>query len=120
MYRVTKVVADLGWVDLHLESSPGRWAATVATYCPSQMVQHPKYKSTQLRSVTTFVTLYLWHSSRPRGEDEAAALVDGNPLQPVLQHFFGLLGPESHELPPTQHALLLGHPNVLHDRLQVR
>ena len=57
-YRVTKVVADLGLVDLDLGSSPGSWAATVATYCPSQMVQHPKYKSTQFRSATTFVTLY--------------------------------------------------------------
>ena len=57
IYRVTKVVADLGWVDLDLVSSPGRWAATVATYCPSQMVQHPKSKSTQPRSATTFVTL---------------------------------------------------------------
>ena len=55
-YRVTKVVAD-GWVDLDLVGSPGRWAATVATYCPSQMVQHPKSKSTQPRSATTFVTL---------------------------------------------------------------
>ena len=44
LYRVTKVVADLGWVDLDLVSSPGRWAATVATYYPSQMVQHPIYK----------------------------------------------------------------------------
>ena len=57
-YRVTKVVADLGLVGLDLGSSPGSWAATVATYCPSQMVQHPKYKSTQFRSATTFVTLY--------------------------------------------------------------
>ena len=56
--RVTKVVADLGWVDLYLVSSLDRWAATVATYCPSQMVQHPKSNSTQPRSATTFVTLY--------------------------------------------------------------
>ena len=59
MYRVTKVVADLGWVDLDLLSSHSRWAATVATYCPSQMVQYPKSKSTQPRSATTFVTLYV-------------------------------------------------------------
>ena len=58
-YRVTKVVADLGWVDLDLISSPGMWAATVATYCPNQMVQHPKSKSTQPRSATTIVTLYM-------------------------------------------------------------
>ena len=57
-YRVTKVVADLGLVGLDLGSSPGSWAATVATYCPNQMVQHPKSKSTQLRSATTLVTLY--------------------------------------------------------------
>ena len=37
----------LGWVDLHLGSSPGWWADTEATYCPSRMVEHPKSKSTQ-------------------------------------------------------------------------
>ena len=37
----------LGWVDLDLGSSPGWWAATVVTYCPSRMVEHPKSKSTQ-------------------------------------------------------------------------
>ena len=28
----------LGWVDSDLGSSPGWWAASVATYCPSRMV----------------------------------------------------------------------------------
>ena len=37
----------LGWVDLDLGSSPGWWADTVATYCQSRMVEHPKSKSTQ-------------------------------------------------------------------------
>ena len=37
----------LGWVDLDLVSSPGWWAASVATYCPSRMVEHPKSNSTQ-------------------------------------------------------------------------
>ena len=37
------------FVDLDLGSSPGWWAATVATYCPSRMVEHPKSKSTQPR-----------------------------------------------------------------------
>ena len=37
----------LGWVDLDLGSSPGWGADTVATYCPSRMVEHPKSKSTQ-------------------------------------------------------------------------
>ena len=36
-----------GFVDLDLWSSPGWWAATVATYCPSRMVEHPKSKSTK-------------------------------------------------------------------------
>ena len=31
-----------GFADLDLGSSPGWWAATVATYCPSSMVEHPK------------------------------------------------------------------------------
>ena len=53
--RMTLVQGDsgglrLGWVDLDLGSSPGWWAATVATYCPSRMVEHPKSKSTQPRS----------------------------------------------------------------------
>ena len=40
------LVEYLGWVDLDLGSSPGWWAATVATYCPSRMVEHSKSKST--------------------------------------------------------------------------
>ena len=50
--RVPRFV-DLNWV-----SSPGWWAATVAIYCPSRMVEHPKSKSTQPRYSTTRVTLY--------------------------------------------------------------
>ena len=30
-----------------LGRSPGWWAATLATYCPSRMVEHPKYMSTK-------------------------------------------------------------------------
>ena len=37
----------LGWVDLDLGSSLRWLAATVATYCPSRMVEHPKSNSTQ-------------------------------------------------------------------------
>ena len=36
-----RVIQDLGWVDFDLGSSPGWWAATVATYCPSRMVEYP-------------------------------------------------------------------------------
>ena len=46
LYRVGLVVWQLGWADLDLGSSPGWWAATVATYCPSRMVEHSKSKST--------------------------------------------------------------------------
>ena len=63
MYRVTLVVAYIGWDDLHLGSSPGWWAATVATYCPSRMVEPPKSKSTQPRYATTRVTLYFGRQS---------------------------------------------------------
>ena len=45
-YRASHVLVDMGWVDLNLGSSPGWWAATVATYCPSRVVDHPKSKST--------------------------------------------------------------------------
>ena len=51
-YRVSHLVADLGRVDLDLVSSPGWWAATVATYCPGRVVENPKSKSTQPRSAT--------------------------------------------------------------------
>ena len=57
VYRVTLVVEYLGWVDLDLGSSPGWWAATVVTYCPSRMVEHSKSKSTQPRCQTTSPTL---------------------------------------------------------------
>ena len=41
-YRAFHFLVDLGWVDLDLGSSPGWWAATVATYCPSRVVEHTK------------------------------------------------------------------------------
>ena len=44
---MTLVVEYLGCADLYLESSPGWWAAIVATYCPSGVVEHAKSKSTQ-------------------------------------------------------------------------
>ena len=76
-YRVTHLLANLGWVDLDLGSFPGWWATTVATYCPSRMVEHPKSKSTQPRFASRWVTLYSgcnpslgnssWPSPRHRG-----------------------------------------------------
>ena len=57
MYRVGLVVWQLGLVDLDLGSSPGWWAATIATYCPSRMVENHKSKSTQPRYSATRVTL---------------------------------------------------------------
>ena len=44
MYKVTHLLADLGWVELDFGSSLG---ATIATYCPSRLVEHPKFKSTE-------------------------------------------------------------------------
>ena len=55
---MTLVVKYLGCVDLDLGSSPGWWAAFVATYCPSRAVEHARSKSTQPRYSTTRVTLY--------------------------------------------------------------
>ena len=49
MYTGWLVVEYFGWVGLDLGSSPDWWAATVATYCPSRMVEHSKSKSTQPR-----------------------------------------------------------------------
>ena len=45
----------LGWVDLEF---PGWWAATVATYCPSRLGEHPKSKSTQPRYLERRRTLF--------------------------------------------------------------
>ena len=42
VYRVGLMVWQLGWVDLDLGSSPGWWAAIVATYCPSRPGELPK------------------------------------------------------------------------------
>ena len=58
-YRVSHLLADLGWVDLDLGSSPGWLAIAVAIFCPSRMVEHPKSKSTQPRFVRRWDTLYL-------------------------------------------------------------
>ena len=57
LYRVGHLLADLGWVDLDLGSSPGWWAATVAIYCPGRMMEHSKSKSTQPRSASRCPTL---------------------------------------------------------------
>ena len=62
-YKRQLVQGDSGarvprFVDLDLESFPGWWAAIVATYCPSRMVEHPKSKSTQPRYSNTRVALY--------------------------------------------------------------
>ena len=48
-YRASHVLEDLGWVDLDLGEFPRLVAATVATYCPSRMVEHSKSKSTAAR-----------------------------------------------------------------------
>ena len=57
-YRVTHLLANLGWVDFDLGCSLGWWAATVATYCPSKPGELPKSKSTQPRFASRWVTLY--------------------------------------------------------------
>ena len=46
-----------GFVDLDLGSYHGWLAATVATYCPIRMVEHPKSKSTQPRFATRWGNL---------------------------------------------------------------
>ena len=56
-YRVTIMIRELGCVDSDLQSFPGCQAATVATYCPGSMVEHPKSMSMQPRSQTITVTL---------------------------------------------------------------
>ena len=58
LYRVRQVVVHLASVDKNLGSSPGWWAATVATYCPSRLGELPKFLSTEPRCTTTCLTLY--------------------------------------------------------------
>ena len=58
LYRVAHLLTDLGWVDLDLGCSTGRWAVLQLWCCPSKTVEHPKSKSTQARSARRWVTLY--------------------------------------------------------------
>ena len=58
LYRYRRLPGYLGWVDLNLWTSPGWFAATVATYCPNRSVEHPKSKSTQPRYPGRRRTLY--------------------------------------------------------------
>ena len=55
-YRVTHLLTNLGWVDLDLGCSTGRWAVLQLWCCPSKTVEHPKSKSN--RSARRWVTLY--------------------------------------------------------------
>ena len=57
MYRVTVVVADLGWVDLISDDVPP-FCRAVVSYSSSQLAREClKSKSTQPRFATTTVTL---------------------------------------------------------------
>ena len=58
IYKVTHLLTDLGWVDLDLGCSTGRWAVLHLWCCPSKTVEHPKSKSTQPRSARRLVALY--------------------------------------------------------------
>ena len=40
-YRVTHLLADLGWVDFDLGCSTGRWAVLQLRCCPCKTVEHP-------------------------------------------------------------------------------
>ena len=55
-------IVHLGWVIFDLQNSPGWWAATVATYCPSRMVEHPKTKLTKPGCMIGIATLYCVHN----------------------------------------------------------
>ena len=64
----------MGYVDSDFGSSLGWWAATIATYCPSRMMEHLIPISTQPRSETFWVTLY--YSINP-GLDIVFNVLDG-------------------------------------------
>ena len=59
------VVSELGRVDSDLRCSLGWWADTVATYCPSRIVEHLTSKSTQPNSENTRITLYITKIKKP-------------------------------------------------------
>ena len=71
---VARVVKNICWVDLDLGSSPDWWAAIVATYCPSRLMEHAKCKSTQPRYSTTRVTLYVVNIYLHRNPDKGHEL----------------------------------------------
>ena len=48
LYRDGAAYHSLGFEDENLGSSPGRWAASVATYCPSRPGELPKFLSSKL------------------------------------------------------------------------
>ena len=75
----SQVVVHLGWVDSDLGSSLGWRAATVATYCPGRVVEHPKCRSTQPRCMTTWDALY-------------SIFFDQNDWRDKVSHLFMLLG----------------------------
>ena len=82
---MTLVVEYLGWVDLDLGSSHGWWAATLATYCPSRMVEHPKSKSAQPRYSTPAYMVHgykvFWHTrSILERSQSVLAILPYNPL----------------------------------------
>ena len=58
-YRVTMQVSDLGWVDLVLRVPLSGGLLPLATYCPSRIREHAKSESTQPRSETCLVPLYM-------------------------------------------------------------
>ena len=65
IYRVTLVVADLGWVDLYFDVPMsarfcwGQWGFGRTGWAAGQDDGTSESKSTQLGSATTSVTLYL-------------------------------------------------------------
>ena len=73
MYRVAIPVVLLGSVDLDLRSSPGWLADTVATYCPSRMVEHSKSKPTHPRCTNGIATVYHFNLSLEKGNLERAS-----------------------------------------------
>ena len=70
---------------LDLGSSPGWWAATVATYCPSRMLEHPN------QGTRPPVTLYSSHPYRVEDEVLEAAAEAAGDEDDVLESDGGVL-----------------------------
>ena len=97
MLRTSYVYGPLGRrLNGFLDYSGGWWAATVASYCPSRMVEHPKSKATQPGYSNMRVTMYNRQNST----------INVNQISHTDVHLDDQIRPCRHSVrpPPSNHA----------------